>query len=35
MYVCKRCGRVFKSRRAYIMHIILGREGGSRIRRRR
>lgn len=28
MYKCRSCGRVFKSRKAYIVHIILGIEGG-------
>jgi uncharacterized C2H2 Zn-finger protein len=28
VYVCKRCGRVFTSRRAYIFHILVGIEGG-------
>jgi len=29
MYICRRCGKVFKSRRAYMMHIILGIESGG------
>lgn len=29
MYICRRCGRVFKSKRAYVMHVILGIEGGE------
>lgn len=28
MYRCRTCGRVFKSKKAYLMHIILGLEGG-------
>jgi uncharacterized C2H2 Zn-finger protein len=32
MYICRRCGRVFKSRKAYIMHILLGIEGGYMVK---
>jgi uncharacterized C2H2 Zn-finger protein len=28
VYVCRKCGRVFKSRRAYMFHILIGVEGG-------
>jgi len=27
VYICKRCGRVFKSYRAYLAHILIGLEG--------